>query len=230
MNIPTFDELSENPCARMPVCLCLDVSGSSAKELNRGVDMFYDALRNDVIASYSAEVCIVMFGGDGVVCALDFAEIHQCPKPPVLNAAEPGERPLGEAVNMALGLLRRRIQEYKNKGVDYYTPRLVIMSDGASGGSPAELNGAVAETTELAAQNKLRVFPIGVGEHADMEALSRLSPKRQPVRLDEMGYTEYFRWLGFSFTEEFTSTPGEKTDLDIDYDPERLKDAQTFDF
>lgn len=32
---------------------------------------------------------------------------------------------MGEGVNLALGLLEKRKQEYKDKGVDYYRPWLI---------------------------------------------------------------------------------------------------------
>ena len=52
-NLLRRKDLVENPTARVPVCLCLDVSGSMSgdpiNELNRGVKQFYDAIRNDSV-------------------------------------------------------------------------------------------------------------------------------------------------------------------------------------
>ena len=49
-----IEDLVNNPTARVPVCLCLDVSGSMdgepIRELNDGVRMFYDAIREDETA------------------------------------------------------------------------------------------------------------------------------------------------------------------------------------
>ena len=56
-------DLLENPAHRVPVTLCLDVSGSMSgeplAELNKGVGLFFDALRSDPVANASAEVAIV---------------------------------------------------------------------------------------------------------------------------------------------------------------------------
>ena len=64
-----IEDLVNNPTARVPVCLCLDVSGSMdgepIRELNDGVRMFYDAIREDETALYAAEVCIITFGRNG---------------------------------------------------------------------------------------------------------------------------------------------------------------------
>ena len=49
-----FDDLVDNPTARVPVCLCLDTSGSMygtpIQELNDGVRLFYEAISEDETA------------------------------------------------------------------------------------------------------------------------------------------------------------------------------------
>ena len=50
-----------------------------------------------------------------------------------------GNTPMGEGVRLALDLLDKRKQEYKDKGVDYYQPWLVLMSDGQPNGNVAIL-------------------------------------------------------------------------------------------
>ena len=49
-----MEDLVNNPTARVPVCLCLDVSGSMngepIHELNEGVRMFYNAIQEDETA------------------------------------------------------------------------------------------------------------------------------------------------------------------------------------
>ena len=57
-----------NTTARVPVCLCLDVSGSMQghpiNELNAGVRLFYDTIRKDEMAFSAADIAIVTFGGN----------------------------------------------------------------------------------------------------------------------------------------------------------------------
>ena len=180
-----MEDLVNNPTARVPVCLCLDVSGSMdgepIRELNDGVRMFYDAIREDETALYAAEVCIITFGRNGAKCITDFASIELQPDAPVLNAG--GMTPMGEAVNLGLDLLEKRKNEYKSKGVDYYQPWLVLMTDGVPNGNPGELSRAISRTVEMTNNRKLSIFPIGIGEDADMDVLARFSPKRGPLKL-----------------------------------------------
>lgn len=239
-------DLVNNPTARVPVCLCLDTSGSMGRivggeveetgqqfyldgqmwdlvtggitaidELTEGVKAFYEELRSDEMAQYAAEICIVTFGGTTPKLIMDFANIDRQPELPRLVAD--GDTPMGEAVNLALDCLEERKKEYQNKGVDYYQPWLVLMTDGTPEGSePPELERAIRRTTEMVRTKKLTVFAIGIGEEADMEILARFSPARTPLRLKGMRFKEFFQWLSQSVSRTSMSMPGENVKLDTD--------------
>ena len=212
------EDLVNNPTARVPVCLCLDISGSMdgdpIDELNKGVRLFYDAINEDEVAAYSAEISIVTFGGTKAECLADFASLQLQPQPPVLSAY--GMTPMGEAVNLGLDLLEKRKDEYKDAGVDYFQPWLVLMTDGQPNGDNREFSRAVNRTVELVNAKKLTVFPIGIGREADMNALAKFSPKRPPLRLQGMKFKEFFQWLSKSVSKTSQSIPGESIKLDVE--------------
>ena len=142
-----LEDLVNNPTPRVPICLCLDTSGSMAAvegacettgetiyqdgrtwnvatggirrvdELQKGVEKFYEAIREDEVAVYSAEICIVTFDSKAT-CVMDFANLDRQEKIPQLRPT--GDTAMGEGVTLALDLLKKRKQEYKDKGVDYY--------------------------------------------------------------------------------------------------------------
>lgn len=200
---------------RLPICLCLDVSGSmdhladpkdirskKITELNKGIQEFYQELQNDEITKYTAEVAIVTFGGNAttgkfaeVKTVRDFSRVEIQGDAPVLSAY--GYTPMGEAVNQALDLLEKRKKQYKDYGNTYYRPWLVIMSDGRpEGHSPAELARAKQRVHKDAMEKK--VVPISV-------SIGRLDPEAQR-NLTELGdglcismtrrkFLEFFRWL-----------------------------------
>lgn len=241
-----LEDLVNNPTARVPVCLCLDTSGSMSRvvegeyqstgetvyndgqvwnvvtggitaieKLTEGVKAFYDELQEDEVAQYSAEVCIITFGGTEPKLVMDFANIDRQPELPDLIAE--GNTPMGEAVNMALDCLERRKQQYRDKGVDYYQPWLVLMTDGApEGSSPDELERAIGRVTEMINNKKLTIFPIGIGDEADMENLARFSPQRTPLRLKGMRFKDFFQWLSQSVSRTSMSMPGERVTLDFE--------------
>lgn len=212
------DDLTSNPTPRVPVCLCLDVSGSMVGEpigeLNKGVKLFYDAIKEDERALFAAEVCIVTFGSQGARCLADFAGLQTHPDPPALSAG--GLTPMGEAVNQGLDLLDARKEKYKKTGTDYFQPWLVLMTDGAPNGDAGELERAVERTSRMVRDGKLTIFPIGIGSDADMRILARFSPKRSPLKLKGLKFREFFDWLSKSVQKTSQSKPNEKVSLDTD--------------
>ncbi len=206
-------ELVENPSARVPICLVLDVSGSMSgapiRELQEGVQMFFDAVRADEVAQYAAEIAIVTFGGQATK-ALDFFAISR-QEIPSLEAT--GDTPMGQAVVLALDLLEARKTEYRNAGVDYFQPWMVLMTDGQPTDS---IDLAAQRLKELIASKKITVFPIAIGDGADLNELGRLSPNRPPLRLKGLNFGEFFMWLSRSVSRVSQSTPGESVALDVD--------------
>ena len=215
------DDLFDNPTTRVPVCLCLDISGSMAgapiEELNEGILQFYEAICSDEIASYSAEIAIVVFGSFGdkkVQCVQPFMTLSENPEPPVLTAK--GCTPIGEGVNMALDLLEKRKQDYITAGVDYHQPWLLLMTDGAPIGSDAqEQERAQRRIQQLLAQRKLVVFPLGVGK-AKMENLQKYaSEDMPPMKLKGLRFRDFFRWLSQSVVQVSSTMAGEPFRVDI---------------
>lgn len=216
-NLLNLEDLENNPSSRVPVCLVLDTSGSmegdAINELNEGVRMFYDAIRDDETALYSAEISIVTFGGQAQ-CEADFSTLEHQPNAPQFGAS--GGTPMGEAMNTALDMLEQRKEEYRTSGVDYYQPWIVLMTDGYPNGSPAELSRAIDRTCDMINNRKLTIFPIGIGNEADMNVLARFSPKRKPLKLQGLNFREFFAWLSKSVSKVSQSTPGDKIQLDVE--------------
>ena len=205
------EELVDNPTARVPICLVLDVSGSMSgspiEELQQGVTLFFDAIRSDDIAQYSAEISIVTFGGV-VTRKLDFFSVHR-QEVPKLYAD--GGTPMGEAVSVALDMLDARKMEYQNAGIDYYQPWRVLMTDGIPTDNIQE---ALRRTQNLAASKKLVVFPIAIGDGANVEELGKFAPGRGAMKLKGLNFKQFFVWLSQSVSRVSQSTPGEEPKLD----------------
>ena len=206
-----MEELVSNPTARVPVCLCLDTSGSMSgepiDELNNGVQSFLSELKSDEVAQYSAEVAVVTFG-DTASKALDFAALSR-QTVPMMTAS--GGTPMGQGVELALDLLEKRKREYAEAGVDYYQPWLVLMTDGLPTDS---IEIAVARTVALLNERKLTIFPIGIGLYADLSVLARFSPNRLPLRLLGLNFKAFFSWLSMSVSRVSQSIPGQNVPLD----------------
>ncbi|MDH0733204.1 VWA domain-containing protein [Pseudomonas sichuanensis] len=205
------EDLVDNPTARVPICLVLDVSGSMAgdpiRELQAGVQMFYDAIRADEVAQYAAEISIVTFGSEAKR-TVDFMSIERQDVPALVAD---GTTAMGQGVNLALDLLEVRKGDYQRAGVDYFQPWMVIMTDG----EPTDDISLASERIRALCQNKkLTVFPIAIGAAANLEKLGMLSPGRPPLRLKGLNFKEFFLWLSRSVSRASQSTPGETVTLD----------------
>ena len=206
-------DLVDNPTPRVPICLVLDssysMSGEPSDELNSGVELFFESVTNDEVAQWSAEICVVTFGGFAKKL-LDFEGI-QNQSIPTLSAD--GNTPMNDGVNMALDLLDARKREYSDKGVDYYQPWMVLMTDGEP---TQDISSSVNRTVQMVTSKKLTIFPIAIGDGADLDILEQYSPTRKPLRLKGLNFSGFFEWLSQSISRVSQSTPGEKVELDVD--------------
>lgn len=206
------EDLVDNPTARVPICLVLDVSGSMAgapiRELQEGVQMFYEAIRSDEVAQYAAEISIVTFDSQAKI-VVEFMAIERQDVPALVAQ---GTTAMGQGVNLALDLLEVRKADYQRAGVDYYQPWMVVMTDGEP---TDDISLASERIRDLSQAKKLTVFPIAIGAAANMEMLSVLSPLRPPMRLKGLNFKEFFMWLSRSVSRVSQSTPGEAVNLDV---------------
>ncbi|VVM68893.1 hypothetical protein PS631_01699 [Pseudomonas fluorescens] len=211
-HILSQEDLVDNPTARVPICLVLDVSGSMAgqpiQELQAGVQMFYEAIRADEVAQYAAEISIVTFGSQATR-EVDFMAIDRQDVPALVAS---GTTAMGQGVNLALDLLEVRKSDYQRAGVDYYQPWMVVMTDGEP---TDDIRTASERILELSKAKKLTVFPIAIGAAANLDTLALLSPGRPPMRLKGLNFKEFFMWLSRSVSRVSQSTPGETVTLDV---------------
>ena len=210
-------DLLENPAHRVPVTLCLDVSGSMSgdpiAELNKGVGHFFEALRSDPVANASAEVAVVAFA-DRAEVMLYFQSLDRVPSPPVLSTGSQVGflTNLGAGARLAMSILESRKKQYKIAGVDYFQPFMILMTDGQP--TSKEHISVAPQPCELEARRNLTVIPIGIGSAADMKVLAMFSKKRPPLRLKGLQFAEFFQWLSKSVVRVSESQPGEQVQLD----------------
>ena len=210
----SYEDLLENPTSRVPVVLCLDTSTSMAgdpiRELADGVELFYQSVFDHEIARFSAEIAVVTFGCDGVRRAVDFGPVDE---PPQLDFRAGGNTPMGRGVGEALDMLEERKQAYRSAGVDYFQPWMVLMTDGAPTDS---IDRTIGRVVKLVESKRLTVFPIGIGEDADMEILAQFHPGRTPLRLRGLEFKRFFEWLSASVQRVSASIPGQDVPLDVE--------------
>jgi len=202
-------ELAINPNPRVPICIALDTSasmnGNKIDELNKGVKLFLDAILEDEVTRFSADIAIITFG-QNVNKVLDFGDVENI-KLDQLTAG--GGTPMGGAVLQALSMLEDRKKQYKKNGVTYWQPWLIVMTDGrATDGSMQlvdKVKEAAVKTSKLVKDKKLNLFSIII-EPGTSEELETFGGKLAP--LDGVKFEEFFQWLSQSVSVVSESTPG----------------------
>jgi uncharacterized protein YegL len=209
----TEKELFTNPAPRLAVAICADASGSMRgqpiEQLNEGLGVFWDVVKGHDLAKQSVEVAVVAFGGTAQVVQ-EFGPILATSAPHI--SLMDGGTSLGSGVALCLDLLEQRKAAYKQAGVEYYQPWIVLMSDGQPTDETHE--HVAPRIGALANARKLTVFPIGVGDDADLDALALLSPRRPPLMLKGLNFVELFEFLGKSVQVVSASQPGDTPRLD----------------
>ena len=120
-------------------------------------------------------------------------------------------------------LLDARKIGYKQMGIKYYQPWLVVITDGAPQGTNAVANmeKAIEAVRELEDNDKLVVFNIGVGNSADFPMLQRLSGKREkPISISTAQFGKLFAFLGSSSSSVVSNSMGSDALYNLNQEPE----------
>lgn len=194
--LTTSTDLIDNPSARCACMVVLDISGSMdgapISELNKGLQHFIAAVQDDEVAACSVEIGVITAGAS-VIEALPFTTAMSIDG--IASFSASGSTPLGQATDLALQRLEQRKQEYRQAGIAYYQPWLVIISDGAPTDSYEQ---AAQQAKTLSAQRKLVVLPVGVSS-ANMSILDKFS-SRGAKKLNGLKFSEFFEWLSASMS------------------------------
>jgi uncharacterized protein YegL len=224
MNQPVIPDVAlvDNTEQRTPLVLVLDCSGSMAgaaiDQLNEGMRLLEQELKDDAIACKRVRLLVVKFGGHDMAelvgdwqDAMDFT-------PSVLEAT--GTTPTGQAVDLALMKIEEEKAAFRQAGVAYTRPWLFLMSDG----QPTDDWQDAADRCRQAEQaNKVAVFPIFVGGQgapqgvidASVESLGQFASRGAAAvkRLDGLKFRELFLWLSASMKVVSQAKPGGQAQL-----------------
>ena len=179
-------------------------------ELNSGLNVFFREILDDEIAKYSVELKIISFGSS-VKHESGFISFSDIDKYNSTALIPDGDTALGAALQQGLESLEARKVFYKNNGIPYYQPWMVLMTDGRP---TDEWEAPSNRAKELAAASKLNFFGVGIGYGYDHQCLAEIVPKnRPPAALQETKFREFFKWLSESLNLVSRSQTGERIAL-----------------
>jgi len=201
------DDFADNPESRCPCMLLLDTSGSMGgepiRQLNEGINTLKMELELDPLAAKRVEVAMVTFGP--VSYESDFQTVDNFyPKQLVAG----GDTPIGAAITLGIDLVNKRKQLYKERGVGYYKPWIILITDGAPTDGWSHAAQLIKDGER---ENRFAFFAIGV-EGANFDVLRQLSV-RAPLKLRGLAFREFFLWLSGSLKTVSSKNPGENNKL-----------------
>lgn len=186
-------------------CLCvlvLDTSGSmnadnAIGQLNQGLQTFKSQIMNDETARDRLEIAIVSFNSE-IKVELQPSLISEI-EMPTFKAS--GQTQLVRAIEEAQQVIKDRKDYYKSKGLTYYRPWIVVMTDGDPYPANQDIDGIAQKIQEDADAKKYVFFMIGVGNEVHDDVLSKLTTSQFPaMRMDAVNFAEFFQWLSASAT------------------------------
>ncbi len=166
---------------------------SLSDKVVEGVNLLYDIIRSADETKYSCEIAIVSFSNEAKL-EEDFATVEYKEKFEPLKD-ESDLTNMAKGITLALKVLEDRKQLYKDTGVPYYQPWLMLFTDGDS---TEKITGVQKTLKKLEAEQKLTTYIISLHEDVNLENLKGFSDKSEPIELDTKDFKKFFQWIGMS--------------------------------
>lgn len=209
-------EFADNPEMRCPVLIIADCSGSMAgppiTAMNQGVDTLYQAIAEDEVARNRVEVALLSFSNEARV-ERDFSTVSERGNSAIVAG---GVTNMHLAIQQGCDLLEERKERYRQNGIPYYRPIMVLFSDGLPSGSQSDMQRANDRLVDMENRGRLTIFKVGVnadGARALRRVLPNPESRFQPLELDSLRFTDFFVWLSKSVAATSRSTSGDVVNL-----------------
>src|SRR5688572_3966722 len=206
-----------NPDKPQAACaVLLDTSqsmrGEPIRALEKGLQAYREFLSQDEEAKMIVETCVITFSDEAKVVH-PFSSVDDMPESIELKAG--GWTAMGAAIDLGIQQIEERKQYYKDEGVDYYRPFLVLITDGAPTDlkSQARFDEVAAKLQQGAKDRKFIPLFFGTG-NASFDKLKRLLGETGTVAgIDGARFGEFFQWLSKSVGGLKDSRPGDKVEF-----------------
>lgn len=193
------EKFPDNYEPKLALTFVLDVSssmrGEGIRQLNQGLKVFQSFFRDDPTALARLEISIVTFGSD-VRVVRNFSSLEK-EVFPLLNAG--GRTLMKQGLETAFRLLGERKSWYRNMGLQYYRPYVIMITDGSPW--PDKNLGNLPAHIQKESESKRFIFQAFGAGKANMKILSQLSHQDfPPQKISGYNFSDFFRWFAPSIS------------------------------
>ena len=163
-------------------------------KIHEGPKNFYDAILDDDMACDSCESAIVTFN-DRAKLYEGFSSVEE-KSVPNFSSLIGGNTNVSPAIRMALDLLAKQKEFYKNNKISYFQPWLVLFTDGLP---TDDVSAIKRELMQMQDDDKLSVYTMALSDDPDLLNALRGFSKKQPIRCaDPKEIQRFFDFLAKS--------------------------------
>jgi len=212
-----LDDTIDNT-TKIPVILLADVSasmeGKPIQELGDAIQTFLEVIADDDYARPSVELSIATFS-HLVKVIHDFSFVDDIYFQNDLEVE--AETNMALAVEHGIDALQAKIQEYKQQGVLYKAPLLILITDGYPSD---DITSVAKRCSNLVDRKKLTFLGVGVGDDVKMQDLKRFNPNGNVVKSPTFeDLKEVLVWVSYQLSAASQTSPDEEVQSHAELDP-----------
>ncbi len=183
-----------NLLPRCAVMLVLDTShsmwGEGLKDMMASLQVFYATLKQEQMMNAPMDIASVSMG-ENLRMLEEFTPIEQSVLP-TMQIRPKGDTPIAAALQLALNKLKEQHRWYRENGLNYVAPKLLILSDGHS---TDDTTSIAEEVRELVACGKLECYVVATGATPNWAVLKSIAGdkvqmpmhRKMPPALSQLG-------------------------------------------
>ncbi len=197
------DDLLVNPSVRIPVMFCIDTGKEMFSQMEDGQTKLEKAQSTvkTIISNFSSEGlknCVdfsVVTFSDDVSCDKYFSCTGEHPYE--VDLRKKSYSSIGSGIKLAADLLRERIDDYRNAGIEYKSPFLFVFFGSQTDTDDPSIDNAAELIASLYEEEGLHVFPINIG-NADKETLGRFSTEETYEKYGNVDFENFYNLISAS--------------------------------
>lgn len=207
---------ASNPDHRCPTILVLDSSYSMSShgridKLNDGIKRLIGDINDDVLARRRIDLAIIKVSNSMPELIQPMVTVQNIVGSNQIKFEASGGTPMCSALTLGLKVLDEHKKVLRENGIQYYKSMMFVLSDGEFSVS----NQTLSNLHESEERNGHVIFPVGVGNNANVDDLASLSSKGRAFLLDDTSFADLFEFMSNSLSSVSVSSPGDKLSVEI---------------